>query len=358
MRLNKILLTAILLTVWQRVPAQQQFASPETARMHASIAEYLKLHNYSDAIKTARQAILIDSSPFFHKDLGQALFLNGNFEEAAAELNILHNSVAADTESIRMEAYSLLAQKKFKTAQSTINEGISAFPCSGPLLHVRGVAYAAKGDTAAAVQCWVGGTMEDPTYAVNYRSAAAAYKKSDRIIWSIIYFENYLNLPRDTADDSTIKNSLFECYKLLFTTVGSTNFKPENYRDEGFENAIMNTMVQLTPIVSDGLTTENLIMLRTRFLMDWLEKNEKNYPYPLFTYLNMLVSEGKFDTYNQWIFGKAESPAQYEAWTQFNEGALERFLNWKTAHQLEPKINHYNANPADGLKTGNRRKYK
>ena len=73
----------------------------------------------------------------------------------------------------------------------------------------------------------------------------------------------------------------------------------------GFEEAVFNTFIKLSPVVADGITTENLTMVRTRFLMDWYQQkyNEK-YPFTLFSRQDRMTRDGYFDIYNQWMFGK------------------------------------------------------
>jgi hypothetical protein len=102
----------------------------------------------------------------------------------------------------------------------------------------------------------------------------------------------------------------------------------------GFESSVLSVYQMLTPVVSDGITTENLVMVRTRFLMDWFRQYGEKYPFTLFSYLDGLIRLGKFEIYNEWLFGAAESEVDYESWNQFHEGDIDRFLKWKETHGL------------------------
>ena len=64
-------------------------------------------------------------------------------------------------------------------------------------------------------------------------------------------------------------------------------------------------------------------MLRTRFIMDWQVKGyATRYPLSLFSRHDDMIRNGYFDIYNQWLFGKAENPQGFEAWTKFHPDAM------------------------------------
>ena len=116
------------------------------------------------------------------------------------------------------------------------------------------------------------------------------------------------------------------------TKLGEHATQPSTFLD-----AVEKTYLALTPVVSDGITTENLTMVRTRFLMDWFDKYAGKYPYSLFSYQDYLVKNGLFDIYNEWLFGQAESVVEYNAWKQFHTGEMEFFMEKRQSNSLHPQ---------------------
>jgi len=111
----------------------------------------------------------------------------------------------------------------------------------------------------------------------------------------------------------------------------------------------------LTPVVSDGFTTETLTMLRVRFLMDWFAQYDGEYPFAFFTYQQDLIKNGRFDVYNEWLFGAAESETEYRAWNLYHEGDMERFLKWRALHLFVAEAGaFYNEQDLNFVKSGRR----
>ena len=49
-----------------------------------------------------------------------------------------------------------------------------------------------------------------------------------------------------------------------------------------------------------------------------------------------MIRYGYFDIYNQWLFGKAENPAQFEAWTKFHNDAMPELDEWLLQNKMRP----------------------
>ena len=162
-------------------------------------------------------------------------------------------------------------------------------------------------------------------------------------------------MSHDTTGDDMLKNKLFKAYKTMFDNFAQGEApqygKPVKHAPVNtFEDAVQQVYSALTPVVSDGITTENLTMARTRFLMEWFSAHSKKYPFSFFSYLDNIIRSGHFDMYNEWLFGKAESATEYKAWNEFHEGDMQRFLLWKSANQFIPTGNDfYNERNMDGL---------
>jgi hypothetical protein len=151
-------------------------------------------------------------------------------------------------------------------------------------------------------------------------------------------------MAHDTIGDEQFKKDLYACWKAFFNGI------TELHDNNSVANDMITIFKQLTPIVSDGISVENLTMARTRFLMEWMktgkqvnnktgqaQKIELHLFTPgLFSYQDVLIREGLFDTYNEWLFGKAESPAAFEAWNKFHPEATSKFEKWRAALPFDP----------------------
>ena len=182
------------------------------------------------------------------------------------------------------------------------------------------------------------GIERDPNFYLNYFKAAGIYIFSKKLVWAIIYAETFLLYEHQTPRAADVRNLLLALDKRFFfpnTTdeqmnPGSTRMttgKPGN-----FEEAVVQTLRRQAPVVSDGITTENLIMLRTRFLAEWMETYDREYPYALFRRQDSMLRIGVFDAYNQQLLGRAEAGSGFEAWNQMNPKAIPEFATWAADH--------------------------
>ncbi len=343
--LQKLFLPFVILFISFIAMGQEGRSSPEWEQMYTNAKRDLDHGNLEDAIVTYRQAIqLAPGNIILYKGLGKALYLNGKFKEAEQILTQLINETVTDEEFYRLLAASQTAQNETKSATVTLKKGLARFPGSGLLYHELGKQYNNK--PGAALNALLDGILKEPGYPENYYEAARVYLSSDKVFWGLLYGEIFLYMEHDTTGDDELKRMLFKGYKTMYGNL-SQDALPEYGKAANkspattFEDAVMQVYSLLTPVISDGITTGNLTMIRTRFLMDWFPAYGDKYPFSLFSYEDNLVRSGHFDICNQWMFGKAENAPQYEAWNNFHEGDVARFLKWKAANKLHPLSNDF-----------------
>ena len=75
-------------------------------------------------------------------------------------------------------------------------------------------------------------------------------------------------------------------------------------------------MAKQESITSNGITPEVLTAVRTRFILDWYNGTEKQFPFKLFEHQRQLLQEGVFDAYNQWLFGSVANLSAFQNWTK------------------------------------------
>jgi tetratricopeptide (TPR) repeat protein len=324
------------------VQAQTEWPSPEVEQMYK---EGRKLHSQGklrEAILLYKRAILIAPDiVILQRDLGQAYYLTGNYDEAENTLDAIIKNGAADEETYVTMSESLLALKEFKKAKNTLNKGLERFPHSGILYHELGKLYEEDEEQKQALKTWLAGIEADPGYHVNYYEAARTYMSTSKPIWAILYGEIFVNLEQQTPRANETRTMLIAAYKRLFNSLAigeATKYgsKQQPPAFNGFEGAVYNTFLKLSPVVSDGINPENLTMLRARFIMDWRKQYADQYPFSLFTRQEEMLRNGYFDAYNQWLFGKSASMPEYEAWTKFHPQAIPDFEAWLQQHPFVP----------------------
>jgi tetratricopeptide (TPR) repeat protein len=345
--------------------AQDTWPSPEVAQMYRHAISYMDNGNFKDAVTTFKQAILLAPDKMvLYRDMGRAQYLSGDYAEAEKSISsfLSMHEPAADAQCYQLLAASGAALGKYKDARKAIKEGLVRFPDSGILYRELGNIYHKEKKQDAALNAWIDGIEKAPAYSGNYYEAARVYLATDNVLWGLLYGEIYLCMERDTTGAQELKRLLFSGYKTMFDNIAKLPaakdgnvFKSATVN--GFEAAVMNTYVSLTPVVSDGITTENLTMVRTRFLMDWFLAYAKKYPFSLFSYEDEMVRTGHFDIDNEWLFGKAERAEQFEAWNKFHDGDLDRFMSWQRVHPLKTNANeHYNARKMKGMFGGKKKR--
>jgi tetratricopeptide (TPR) repeat protein len=264
--------------------------------------------------------------------------LSGNYKDAVETLQPLMDKRETDEAFYDVLAASWAAQDDARKAKTVLKNGLQHFPASGLLYYDLGHLYDMEKKPEEALKAWEEGINANPGYARNYCNAAKKYLNSEDVMPGLLYGEIYLNIAQDTDDADTLKKMLFSGYKKMFDNIAKPDRVEQSEQQEAtaFMDAVKKTYAKLTPVVSDGVTTENLTMVRIRFLMDWYDTYGGKYPYSLFAYHDYLVRNGLFDIYNEWLFGKAESITEYKAWNQFHAGEMDIFLEKKAAHGLRP----------------------
>lgn len=329
--------------------------TPETEQMYNQAREHLSKGNLRQAIPLFQQLIsLVPDQMVVYRDLGNAYYLTGNYKEADNTLAPIIESGKADEQCYQIAASSKYAQKEDKKARKILSRGLERFPFSGLLYHQYGKLYDDTYDQAAALQKWVAGIGAAPGYRVNYYEAARTYYISQKPVWAIIYGEIFVNMEQLTPRSYETRKMLMAAYRKIFTTPAGAvpvyNKSTQSKAPADFEEAVTQVLMKLAPVVNDGINTENLIMLRTRFIIEWKASYAAKYPFTLFTFQDNLLRAGQFDAYNQWLFGKVENAQQYEGWMKYHPAAIPALDKWLSRNPLQPTAtDHYNNGKVKGI---------
>ena len=79
-----------------------------------------------------------------------------------------------------------------------------------------------------------------------------------------------------------------------------------------FEKTILEGMAKASSNSKGSL--EDFISIRTKFILDWVQVKQKQYPFRLFEHQQYLLNQGLFEAYNYWLFNTAPSEESYQLW--------------------------------------------
>lgn len=337
-----LLLTGLFLFTSTFGQSTVEWPTPEVEQMYKQAKEHLSRGAIDQSIIVFRQAIqLAPSVNILYRDLAQALNIKKDYKEAYKVIEPLVKDDKADEMTYQIAATALIGQNERKRTKNLLEKGLKAYPNSGILYYELGKYHEANDEMEYALDAVLQGIQVDPIYHLNYYSASRYYFNTSKPIWTIIYGEIFCNIERYTNRSNEVRKMILQAYQKLYGDPAALSVPKYGTaitagEEESFEAAVMQLMMPLAPVVSDGVTTENLIMLRTRFVMDWNNTFADKYPFSLFFYHNKMLREGKFDAYNQWMFGNAENPNTYSSWTKFHTHAIPDFEKWLTGNQYKP----------------------
>jgi len=332
--------------------ASAQYTSlPEEARQtYQSASEALSNGEFANAIMLYAQAIRIaPDNVMLRRDLAYTYFLSGNKQKALEIIEPVVNSDMADEQTYQVASAIEAALGNSNKASRLINTGLKKFPQSGILYNAKGnLAMNEKKGGKNAIDAWQEGISADPAYHGNYYSAAKYYQANGMPVWAALYAEIYVNLDLHSPKSIEMKKLITDAYQQLFAPENIGGL-PEFNNNSGkqpatsssqrsFSGAYKATMLHNSIVISGGLMTERLIMLRTRFILDWNRNYTDQYFFTLFSYHDKLLRTGNFDAYNQWLFGAADNSQQFGIWIKANQETYARFEQWQKDNPYMPAV--------------------
>ena len=316
-----VLLMALTLSTFSVLAQSTDDKSPqEVAR------GYTRQGDYTNAIVVLNTALQKDPQNLeFSKDLAFNYYLSKDYIKGLSIAQKLVERPDGDVQSIQIAAMLYKAIDQVKECEKLYKEGLKKFPRSGPLYSEYGEILWARQDYAAIKQ-WEKGIEMDPNYSGNFYFACKYYFFTYDKVWSLLYGEIFVNLESYTKRTAEIKEVLLEGYKKLYTE--SDMHKNQDVKST-FVNAWLGVMAPMNFTIKNGITTESLTVLRTKFIINWFNTYPNNYPFRLFDYQRQLLKEGMFDAYNEWIFGAAGNLPAFQTWTTAHGEEYKRFVDFQ-----------------------------
>jgi len=325
----------------------QWAAAQDNSELQTTARNFLRSGDYANAILVLNQAI--QSAPDdiqLKQDLAFAYYLKGDYNRAYTVVSPLVDKKDADIHLFQIAGNIYQAKQDWKGAEKLYVRGLKKFPKSGELYNDYGDLLQNMKNFDGALRQWVKGIETDPNFPGNYYHASRSYLWTKEPIWAILYGETFINLESFTTRTAEVREIVLECYKKLFDDPAIFNSVPVETSDKkgkkgskdaesGFMENFKSVMAKQVSVIATGIEPESLIMLRTRFLLDWYNFYGVRYPYALFDFQRKLLKEGMFEAYNQWLFGPVSNQAEYKAWTNLHKAEYDSFSAFQRNHPLK-----------------------
>ena len=301
-------------------------AQTDINQLQETAKTFMRNGDYANAILVLNRGVLQDPNNMeLVKDLALSYYYSKDNNKALESIKPLLEKEEADDQCFQIAGNIYQQLDMLKDCDKLYKKGIKKFPDSGPLYNEYGeLLWAQK--NAEAIKEWEKGIEKDPSYPRNYYNAAMYYYITTDKIWSILYGETFINMEPLGRNNAEIKDMLFESYKKLFS---DANLEQNTKDKSDFEKAFLQSMNKQSSVAIQGINTETLTMIRTRFILDWSNNSKIKFPYKLFDYQQQLIQEGLYDAYNQWIFGSSENLPAFQNWTITHKEDYAAFMNFQ-----------------------------
>ena len=346
---KKLVLLSVCIIFSLGINAQPVNGNTEMAReLYSKAKKYSAKRDYPNAILVYNQlARLEPRNLIYRRELAYAYYLGGDLSRATQIITPLLKAKEADEATFLTASQIFSARKMGKAANDAVQRGIKKFPKSGILYSNYGTLYSDKKKYKKAEAAWEKGVKYEPNFHMNYYNLAKNYFVSKRPLWAIIYGETFINMERYSMRSEEIKKIVFDSYKQLIGNNQLSSFASQKEQknlkrgQSDFEKKINRIYNSLSKVVMGGVDIDNVVMLRTRFLLRWMQVEEREYPFQLFNFMNDLLALGHFEAYNQWMFGKAEGNTNYINWVKSNATQYQNFEKFYRGYKYQNMPNQY-----------------
>jgi tetratricopeptide (TPR) repeat protein len=311
----------------------------DLSQLQETAHQFMRSGDWNNALLVLNKAAVLDPKNLqVQKDLSLTYYYQRNYAKAKEVIQPLADREDADVQVFQIAGNIHKALQEVKECEKLYKKGIKKYPDSGPLYAEYGELLWMNKDNNC-IQQWELGIKADPSYAANYYFAARFYSFTPDLIWTLLYGEMFINMDSYSNRTAEIKSLLLETYKRMFLQNAGQN-KPSKNTIE-FSSKVSEILYKNSSLVANGITTESLIMLRTRFLLDWYYETKERYPFRLFDHQRQLLQEGLFEAYNYWIFEAPSNLTSFENWTKTNSGSYADFSRFQKSKIFKVPAGQY-----------------
>lgn len=309
--MKNVLIAFVALLLFHGSYGQQTTAQ----QLQETAMSMMRQGDFTNAVTVLEKAVAKDPQNLeLLKNLSYANYLKRDFAKAIEVAKPLVQRPDADEQTFQILGMSYKSIAAYKDCGKLYKEAIKKFPNSGVIYNEYGELLEMDNSLGDAIVKWEKGIVSDPNYSSNYYNAARYYAKKAEWIRVILYGELFLNLESFTPRTEDVKKGLLFAYQNLFK--GSTLQDAIAAKGaSGFEKEVLGTYAKTMALAKDGINIDNLVTIRTRFILEWFQGNNKQqYPFRLFEQEQYLLREGIFEAYNQWLFGGVINADAYQIW--------------------------------------------
>ena len=294
-------ISILFLIIFASIAANAQ--NPDAAKLHENARTFMNQGDYSNAILILNRLLQNDPKNMeLYKDLAVSYYLQKDNAKALEAIKPVLESNEVDDQCFQVAGSIYKAMNDPDAAEKNYKKGLKKFPNSGLLYNEMGELLMAEHNYASISQ-WEKGIEVDPNFSRNYYNAAKFYFPTADKVRGILYGEIFVNLEPFSNKVPEMKEMLLEGYKKLFS---DADLEQNNKDKNSFIKTYLQVMNKQTGLVTQGINTETLTMIRTRFILDW-NNSQLKFAFQLFDYQRQLLQEGLFDAYNQWLFGSVQN---------------------------------------------------
>ncbi|MEO8172926.1 MAG: tetratricopeptide repeat protein, partial [Sediminibacterium sp.] len=247
------------------------------------------------------------------KDLCFASYLKRDFGKSIEIGKELVEKPNADEQSFQMLGLSYKATANNKECAKLYRTALRKFPNSGVIYNEYAELLASDNELDEAITQWEKGIEVDPVHSSNYYNATMFYAQKNNWIRAALYGEIFLNLESYSKRTEDIKAQLLAVYNNLLAPASLQQLKDAKATSV-FEKNILEVLAKHNGSAKGNSNIEDLISVRTKFIVEWMQAKQKTYPFQLFDHQQYLLSQGLFEAYNYWLFSTEANSSRYLAW--------------------------------------------
>jgi tetratricopeptide (TPR) repeat protein len=324
-------------------------STTEARGYYIAAQKYIKQDDPDKAIGAYTAALILEPNNYVYlRDLSK-LYLNvGNTTQA---INYIERAMQLKSNDETVYEYANIIYSKlnkYEYAKNALSKGIKRFPKSGLLYHSKGDLFFLYEHDGDALSYYEKGIQVDPTYHLNYYKAAKLeITQNENITKALVFAETFINLESFTSKTQEMKKLMLDCYKNLNEKLNNNyGNKPYNKitlsnTTNEFEKNINQAYIDNKYMLVGGLSTNNLIMLRIKFLIEWATKYNKTHNFELYNFQQKLISDGYYEAYNQWIFGALLDKDKFQKWAIDNGEELNKLTDYIQNNKIKPRYEQY-----------------
>ena len=300
--------------------------------------------NNFESIYLLKKAEKLDPANFAYPyEIGIAYYLQDDYKKAVKYLK-----KATQKDSCQAQCFLYLAkiQKQNNEVNHSIETykvGIEKLKNAGELYFQLGIAFQESNDIGSAIVTWKKGTIQAPNYASNYYATSLYFCKhtTDRLT-GVIDGELFMNFERESEQTVEISQLLYATYKQSiiyngkYSTINLTSKKRQAITTNPFPTLFKHTMDSILQKENsnEGFSIQSLHKLRTAFIVDWYQSNDNQQSTTvLFDWHKKLIARNHFESYNYWLFRKANEK-EFNEWYYYNKNKFDEFIEWFSLNPL------------------------